>query len=148
MDKIRKYFNSNQAKFGINILYSTPSCYLKSLHEAKEMKWNVKTDDFFPYASDPHAYWTGYFTSRSTLKGMIRESNSLLQACKQINALYGGKLADERLEMARRAVSVNQHHDAVTGRKNVNLLTKCGYSHGKHHPYNQVLEWPLSFLGG
>ena len=70
MDKIRKYFNSNQAKFGINILYSTPSCYLKSLHEAKEMKWNVKTDDFFPYASDPHAYWTGYFTSRSTLKGM------------------------------------------------------------------------------
>ena len=116
MDKIRKYFNSNQAKFGINILYSTPSCYLKSLHEAKEMKWNVKTDDFFPYASDPHAYWTGYFTSRSTLKGMIRESNSLLQACKQINALYGGKLTDERLEMAKRAVSVNQHHDAVTGR--------------------------------
>ena len=106
MDKIRKYFNSNQAKFGINILYSTPSCYLKSLHEAKEMKWNVKTDDFFPYASDPHAYWTGYFTSRSTLKGMIRESNSLLQACKQINALYGGQLADERLEMTKRAVSV------------------------------------------
>ena len=47
---------------------------------------------------------------------MIRESNSLLQACKQINALYGEKLADGRLEMAKRAVSVNQHHDAVTGR--------------------------------
>jgi hypothetical protein len=24
----------------------------------------TKDDDFFPYASDPHAYWTGYFTSR------------------------------------------------------------------------------------
>ncbi len=39
----------------------------------------TKTDDFFPYASDPHAFWTGYFTSRPALKGMIRKANSLLQ---------------------------------------------------------------------
>ena len=63
MDKIRNHFNQNHDKYGINILYSTPSCYLKSLHDAG-LKWPTKTDDFFPYASDPHAYWTGYFTSR------------------------------------------------------------------------------------
>lgn len=66
MDKIRNHFNKNHDKYGINILYSTPSCYLKSLHDAG-LKWPTKTDDFFPYASDPHAYWTGYFTSRQAV---------------------------------------------------------------------------------
>ena len=66
MDKIRNHFNQNHDKYGINILYSTPSCYLKSLHDAG-LKWPTKTDDFFPYASDPHAYWTGYFTSRQAV---------------------------------------------------------------------------------
>ena len=113
LDKIRNYFNQNQDKFGLNILYSTPSCYLKSLNDAGK-SWPKKTDDFFPYASDPHAYWTGYFTSRSSLKGMIRSANSLLQSCKQLHAVAGG-LHDPRLEAAKRAVAVNQHHDAVTG---------------------------------
>ena len=115
MDKLRNYFNANHEKHGINILYSTPSCYLKALHDSKDQGWPVKTDDFMPYASDPHAYWSGYFTSRPALKGMIREANSQLQACKQVHALFGGKVGDERLETAKRAVAVNQHHDAVTG---------------------------------
>ena len=44
-----------------------------------------------------------------------RASNSLLQACKQVHTLHGGEVGDLRLEAAKRAVSVNQHHDAVTG---------------------------------
>ena len=116
MDKLKNYFNNNHDNYGINILYSTPSCYLKSLHDDKSVTWSVKTDDFMPYASDPHAYWSGYFSSRAALKGMIRQSNSLLQACKQVHALYGGKVDDERLLVAKRAVAVNQHHDAVTGK--------------------------------
>ena len=114
LDKIRNYFNKNHEKYGINILYSTPSCYLKSLHDTGK-SWPTKTDDFFPYASDPHAYWTGYFTSRSSLKGMIRSANSLLQATKQVHTMTGGVYQDPRLELAKRAVAVNQHHDAVTG---------------------------------
>ncbi len=42
----------------INIIYSTPSCYLKSLNDAN-LEWSTKQVDFFPYASDPHAFWTG-----------------------------------------------------------------------------------------
>ena len=86
MDKLRNYFNKNSS-YGLNILYSTPSCYLKAVHDAAEaagQTWTTKSDDFFPYASDPHAYWTGYFTSRPALKGMIRQANSLLQAAKQV----------------------------------------------------------------
>jgi lysosomal alpha-mannosidase len=37
-------------------MYSTPSCYLKALHD-EGREWTTKSDDFFPYASDPHAYW-------------------------------------------------------------------------------------------
>ncbi len=70
----------------IHLVYSTPSCYLKSLHDSGK-KWPTKSDDFFPYASDPHAYWTGYFTSRPTIKGMVRYGNNFLQVCKQIDAL-------------------------------------------------------------
>ena len=83
MDKLRNYFNDNIDKHGIYIHYSTPSCYLKSIHDTNKT-WPLKTDDFMPYASDPHAYWTGYFTSRPALKGMIRQANSLLQAAKQV----------------------------------------------------------------
>ena len=71
MDKLRNYFNDNVDKHGIYIHYSTPSCYLKSIHDTNRT-WSLKMDDFMPYASDPHAYWSGYFTSRPALKGMIR----------------------------------------------------------------------------
>ena len=77
IDKIMRYVNDrwrNPQKYNIsrkeldmppiNALYSTPSCYLKALNDDKSQSWPTKSDDFFPYASDPHAYWTGYFTSR------------------------------------------------------------------------------------
>ena len=65
LDKLIRYVNGLQSSNGsrINTFYSTPSCYLKSLNDAG-ISWPSKNDDFFPYASDPHAYWTGYFTSR------------------------------------------------------------------------------------
>ena len=90
LDKLIRHVNSMEApddgKKPLNLLYSTPSCYLKSLEESG-VRWPTKSDDFFPYASDPHAYWTGYFTSRPTLKGMIRYGNNFLQVCKQMDAL-------------------------------------------------------------
>ena len=56
-----------------------------------DFTWTEKTDDFFPYASGLHSYWTGFFTSRPTLKFMERQHNNLLQVAKQIQALYGRK---------------------------------------------------------
>ena len=38
-----------------------------------------RQDDFMPYASDPWAYWSGYYTSRPAQKGYIRKSNNFLQ---------------------------------------------------------------------
>jgi len=48
-------------------------------------EWTTKADDFFPYASDPFTYWTGYFTSRSALKRYERYTNNILQVTRQLN---------------------------------------------------------------
>jgi lysosomal alpha-mannosidase len=72
----------------INLLYSTPSCYLYTLNKANQT-YTVKKDDFFPYASEAHTFWTGYFTSRPALKGYVRNTNNLLQALfKMLNNFY------------------------------------------------------------
>lgn len=77
MDKMIKYTNQFNGTT-VNLFYSTPSCYVKALNEAG-IRWPVKTDDFFPYSNDPHAYWTGYFTSRAAYKGTVRKTSTYLQ---------------------------------------------------------------------
>ena len=62
----------------VNVLYSTPSCYLYALNKVNQ-SYSHKEDDFFPYASEPHAFWTGYFTSRAALKGYARMTNNFFQ---------------------------------------------------------------------
>ncbi|KAK4872843.1 hypothetical protein RN001_014872 [Aquatica leii] len=120
LDKLIHYANQLQVNgSNYNLLYSTPSCYLKAVHdEAKKhnLKFPVKTDDFFPYASDPHSYWTGYFTSKPTIKRFERLGNNFLQVCKQLYALTDLGPEDwADLNVMREAMGVLQHHDAVTG---------------------------------
>ena len=100
----------------MNLFYSTPSCYLKSLHESN-LTWTSKTDDFFPYASDPHAFWTGYFTSRPTLKRFERTGNHFLQVCKQLSAFakHPENHYEPHLNLLREVMGIMQHHDAVAG---------------------------------
>ncbi|KAJ8383747.1 hypothetical protein AAFF_G00215890 [Aldrovandia affinis] len=120
MDKLIRYVNAQQSQGSkVNVLYSTPSCYLQELHRAN-LTWSVKTDDFFPYADNAHDFWTGYFTSRPALKRYERISNSLLQVCNQLEVLGGlisrrGPHGDGDSETLRRAMAVAQHHDAVSG---------------------------------
>lgn len=84
LDKLIKYVNQKQSK--VNIFYSTPSCYLKSLKDSNHT-FTTKSDDFFPYASDPHSYWTGYYTSRPAVKKVDKFGNNFLQICKQLDVL-------------------------------------------------------------
>ncbi|KAK7070039.1 carbohydrate binding [Halocaridina rubra] len=114
LDKLIKYVNARQQNgSNVNVFYSTPSCYLHSLHTAN-LTWPTKTDDFFPYASNNHSYWTGYFTSRPALKGYVRQTNNFMQAVKQL-ASFLGFGQDPRLERLKEAMGVLQHHDAVSG---------------------------------
>ncbi|RXG51005.1 Lysosomal alpha-mannosidase [Armadillidium vulgare] len=109
-----RYVNELQTNgSNINVVYSTPSCYVDALH-SENITWPNKTDDFFPYATDEHSYWTGYFTSRPTLKGFERQGNNILQVAKQLASLTGSS-ADESIKTLAEALGVIQHHDAVAG---------------------------------
>lgn len=122
LDKLIKYVNDLQAEGGkLHALYSTPSCYLKAVNEAN-VTWELKDDDFFPYASDSHEYWTGYFTSRATSKYFERRGNNFLQVCKQLYALADVEdQYSEDLDNLRETMGVLQHHDAITGTAKQNV---------------------------
>uniref|UniRef100_A0A499FTU7 Alpha-mannosidase n=1 Tax=Anopheles arabiensis TaxID=7173 RepID=A0A499FTU7_ANOAR len=117
MDKLIKYTNERQSEGSkINAFYSTPSCYVKAVHGA-DIEWPTKSDDFFPYESDYHSFWTGYFTSRPTQKRYEREGNHFLQVCKQLSAIAPMKESfyESHLTALREVMGVMQHHDAITG---------------------------------
>lgn len=102
-----------------NVIYSTPSCYLKAVHEATNATLNttLKTDDFFPYQSSNKSYWTGYYSSRPTAKRYGVFSNNFLQVCKQLAALTDATTEEDtnNLNNLREALGVFQHHDAIAG---------------------------------
>ncbi|KAJ8675629.1 hypothetical protein QAD02_011415 [Eretmocerus hayati] len=112
LDKLIKYINEEKGP-EIKIFYSTPSIYIKSLNKEK-IEWPVETGDFFPYADGPHTFWTGYYTSRPSLKFFERQGNNFLQIVKQLLVLTDERDREE-LQLFREAMAVMQHHDAVTG---------------------------------
>ncbi|KAK9506079.1 hypothetical protein O3M35_008077 [Rhynocoris fuscipes] len=114
MDKLIRYINEYESYGGkFHAFYSTPSCYLKAVHEANA-ELPSKSDDFFPYSSDPQSFWTGYFTSRPTQKRFERMGNNFLQVGKQILAMTNSPSSLDISE-AKEAMGVMQHHDAITG---------------------------------
>ncbi|XP_038060793.1 lysosomal alpha-mannosidase-like [Patiria miniata] len=123
LDKLIKYVNAKQNETKVHALYSTPSCYTYNLNKVPK-RWSIKNDDFFPYADEPHAFWTGYFTSRPGLKGYVRETNNFLQVCKQLE-VWGSFLPNLKLQtnsnILRKFMGVAQHHDAVSGTEKQNV---------------------------
>ncbi|CAH8671029.1 unnamed protein product [Schistosoma curassoni] len=125
MDKLIKYVNQQQLHGSkINLFYSTPACYTKAVNEEFNRigTINRRGGDFFPYASGPHSYWTGYYTSRPALKYYVRQASNLLSICEQIHLFANHILTkkyhhdnDENVNHLRNVLGILQHHDAVTG---------------------------------
>ena len=59
----------------------------------------------------------GYFTSRATSKGWIREATAYLQAARQLEVLTQPQFSAKHpnTDSLEEAVSLLQHHDAITG---------------------------------
>ncbi|CAI5454152.1 unnamed protein product [Caenorhabditis angaria] len=122
LDKLIKYVNAEPWR-KVKVIYSTPTCYSNAVKSPAFMsKITRKSDDFFPYASAKHSYWTGYFTSRPTFKGMIRKASQILQLSKQLDAIGNlGPEDDSDVLISRKASALCQHHDAVTGTAKENV---------------------------
>jgi len=108
LDKIIHYANLDGR---INVFYSTPTIYTNAKHAAN-LTWSVKNDDYFPYADHPHAFWTGYFTSRPALKGYVRTQSNYLQVCRQLELAHQTVNSSQTLW---EAMGLAQHHDGVSG---------------------------------
>ncbi|XP_017099033.2 lysosomal alpha-mannosidase-like [Drosophila bipectinata] len=117
MDKLIKYINERQSSgSNYNIVYSTPACYLNSVHKSG-LSFPNKTLDFFPFASDSNSFWTGYFTSRTTQKRFERVGNHILQVAKELSVFADLPAEQQKvnLDRLRSIMGVMQHHDAITG---------------------------------
>ncbi|XP_074562750.1 alpha-mannosidase-like, partial [Curcuma longa] len=111
MDKLIHYVNKDGR---VHALYSTPSIYTDAKN-AENGSWPLKTDDYFPYADSQNAYWTGYFTSRPSLKRYIRMLSGYYLAARQIEFLAGRTSSNLSTLSLGEALGIAQHHDAVTG---------------------------------
>ncbi|KAG9141901.1 hypothetical protein Leryth_009276 [Lithospermum erythrorhizon] len=111
MDKFIHYVNLDGR---VNALYSTPSVYTDAKYAASQ-SWPVKTGDFFPYADQEHAYWTGYFTSRPALKGYVRMLSGYYLAARQLEFFKGRIISGPNTDSLADALALAQHHDAVSG---------------------------------
>eukprot|EP00457_Paulinella_chromatophora_P000583 gb/GEZN01000583.1/.p1 GENE.gb/GEZN01000583.1/~~gb/GEZN01000583.1/.p1 ORF type:complete len:1193 (-),score=233.63 gb/GEZN01000583.1/:442-4020(-) len=116
LDKVIKYVNLDGR---LSVFYSTPSQYVAAKLGPNDLAWTTKYDDFMPYADCDNCMWSGYFTSRPTLKRYERRSSQLLQALRHLTAwgtAAGNKeTQNDGLEELWEAHGVLQHHDGVSG---------------------------------
>ncbi|CAH6977974.1 epididymis-specific alpha-mannosidase [Phodopus roborovskii] len=124
MDPLLEYINNHSAQYSVTVQYATLSDYFQAVH-AFNMTWDIRDHhDFLPYSSEPWQAWTGFYASRSTLKGLARQASAMLYAGESMFARYmrpepHGTMdpmwALQQLQQLRWAVSEVQHHDAITG---------------------------------
>ena len=127
LDRILAELDLRGEELGVAAAYSSPSCYLAAV-AASLPALPRELGDFLPYASDSHSYWAGYYTSRPSSKGMVRQVAGLAGVADTLAVLGAGRAvlgvgragrgagrAGQGAGALRRAVAVAQHHDAITG---------------------------------
>ncbi|XDB51619.1 hypothetical protein AB1E18_005173 [Capra hircus] len=124
MDIVMEYINSHSLEFNLSVEYATLGDYFRAVH-SDQVSWQVRDHrDFLPYSSDMYHAWTGFYASRSGLKGLARRASSLLYAGESMFTRYvllaPHRFLDpawglQQLQQLRWVVSEVQHHDAITG---------------------------------
>ncbi|XP_057560639.1 epididymis-specific alpha-mannosidase [Hippopotamus amphibius kiboko] len=123
MDRLMDYVNKLTPELGLSMEYATLSDYFRAVYSL-QISWQVRDHrDFLPYSSEMFQSWTGFYTSRSGLKGLARQASALLYAGESMFTRYmlaPHRFLDEawalqQLQQLRWAVSEVQHHDGITG---------------------------------
>ncbi|XP_025977760.1 epididymis-specific alpha-mannosidase isoform X4 [Dromaius novaehollandiae] len=124
MDLLLDYINEHSDQFGVTVQYATVGDYFQAVYN-RSLTWEIRdSEDFLPYSTEPFQAWTGFYTSRSILKGIARRASSLLYAGESFFTQYVRRhpassvckcQALKQLQSLRWAVSEVQHHDGITG---------------------------------
>jgi len=144
LNRLFNHINAHKGQYNMNARFGTLKDYFDLLLEkvAKEPDTSQRqlptlSGDFFTYADRDDHYWSGYFTSTHfhkhldrTLQHYLRAADILFTAAVQRRS--GGELTKDatrnsseedhglfalypHLVVARRALSLFQHHDGVSG---------------------------------
>uniref|UniRef100_A0A8B9XM24 Alpha-mannosidase n=1 Tax=Bos mutus grunniens TaxID=30521 RepID=A0A8B9XM24_BOSMU len=129
MDRLMNYINSLTPKTGVFLEYATLTTsirhtdYFQAIHST-HISWHIRNHhNLLPYSSDMVHSETGFYASRSGLKGLAQRASALLYAGESMFTCF--MLAPHRfldrawglqqLQKLRWAVSEVQHHYTITG---------------------------------
>lgn len=131
MDQVVQWLQQNAATTGINVKYATLSDYFTAVNKSAQMQgiqWELDVGgDYFPLLYGGK-WWSGYFTSRTELKGFVRngEATSLvaepLLAAGRLFLSINYNSAYNNVTTLRVANGDAQHHDGVTGTSVPNVV--------------------------
>eukprot|EP00536_Pseudo-nitzschia_multiseries_P012971 jgi/Psemu1/298279/fgenesh1_pm.527_\ len=101
------YINENVKN--VEISFGTLSDYFKTVMDDRPFSPPILKGSFFTYSDREQDYWSGYYTSRIFDKALDRKLEQVLYAASSLGA------NKKELQGPRRALSLFQHHDGVTG---------------------------------
>lgn len=117
-EKLFEHINNDQ-HLNVEAKFATLQEYFDAVKlERPHQDFPSLSGDFFTYADRDDHYWSGYFTSRPYYKRMDRILMNFLRSAEMLHSWSkweGVAGMEKRLEVARRALSIFQHHDGVSG---------------------------------
>eukprot|EP00980_Cylindrotheca_fusiformis_P004846 scaffold1034_cov127-Cylindrotheca_fusiformis.AAC.27 len=133
--KLFDYMNNNVPIVSID--FGTLSEYFNMV------KWDfdppMLKGSFFTYSDQNQDYWSGYFTSRAFDKALDRWLERVLYAASSMGA------TKEEMQNSRRALSLFQHHDGVTGTATDEVVED--YAKRIHEAIQEAQQWMATHLG-
>lgn len=132
--RIFDYINKNVD--GVEISFGTLSEYFQA--SMGTFKPPILKGAFFTYSDREEDYWSGYFTSRVFDKALDRQLERVLYAATSLGA---DKI---ELQAPRRALSLFQHHDGVTGTAKTHVVED--YARQIHEAIRTCQQWVIEKL--
>lgn len=116
--KLFEYINS-EPELNVVVKFATLQDYFDSVEKEKRFgEFPSFSGDFFTYADKDDNYWSGYYTSRPYHKRFDRVLMGYLRSAEMLHSWQvwdRDSNMEQWLENGRRALSIFQHHDGVTG---------------------------------
>jgi hypothetical protein len=128
MDILINYLQQNQGTTFIYVKYATLSEYFSAVMATPNITYPTNYGgDFFPLFES--LYWTGYYTSRTELKGLTRQGEAVSHIVEPLFSLakillpsFNPAAAFANITALRLANGDAQHHDGVTGTSEPNVV--------------------------
>jgi len=132
--KIFDYLNANVP--GVQVQFGTLSEYFQAVQGTFDPP--ILKGSFFTYSDVNEDYWSGYFTSRVFDKALDRQLERVLFAATQMGA------TKKEVQEPRRALSLFQHHDGVTGTAKTHVVED--YARRIHDAISTTQDWMVKYL--